>query len=634
MCIRLGENSGGAPVIDQNGKVVAITSSLTASDDDQMLLLPLHSVAQAIRLIEQNRYVPRGSIQLELGYRKYAEAATYLVPQSFIDRAKAEDTEYSPMAFLTASSVLKGGSSHKAGIRTGDFIIDCNGSILKTYLELQNCLDAFIGGQITLGVVRDGQRLDISVHVQDIREIESREIYQFNQAVFHRIPYRVGLDHDIPLNSGVYISSKFGHISPGQILTKLAHFSIRSVRDAFEAIHNVPHGTLVNATYFGYDRQPATTQIRIYNKNIPEVYSVLIWSPKAPLAASTEDLDWSGQPDPSSLAHQMQLLSVTKAEEAQGRDVWRSSHVKVNVYSPLSTAAEVTMPGVFLQGGPLPTIVTTKFAGYSTMASVTITCGNKTIPAKIKGFRGLFMLVQCSAGDLPPETKPLSFGMDSCPLKVGETYTLHSFEVSNSNSTWLELPTVRQHNFGELVAVDLSEAKISQEANGTGTNSTGDTQTEATIQHILQTINVSEARELGMNAPTLSNIKENHRDNGETLRPVIVGPAFKGHPPSGLQEGDIVHSINGKPIFRLSDVKGLLGTNSTATASISRHRRDLEVSIALFPSRFKPLTRCLFFYGSAITPLDAGVTDSAGVVEACRIEWVKPGYGQTPTILQ
>ncbi|KAJ6258154.1 hypothetical protein Dda_7071 [Drechslerella dactyloides] len=384
-----------APVIDREGRAVALLH-LGDPNGTQNHFLPLQSIVQAIELLEQGKRIARGNIQLVLGYWKYAGARAYLVPQEIIDRAKAGDTESAPAGFLRVNTVLEGGPGHKAGVRTGDFIIDCNGRLLKSYLDLEAVLDTSIGQTITLGIVREGERLNTPVQVQDYAETEPREIYELHESVFHGIPSRIAMTFNIPIDSGVFVASSFGDVSAGSILTKLGHSRIRTLRDLFEAIHRIPHGSRVNAIYMNTKKQEVTVLTNVYTKNLPETYSILkedigkIWR------SQVDTFDPMDGPN-----DQLQVPSIAEVDGPHGKDAWQSAHVTVAVYSPIFSPYRFRMPGVLLRTKPVPIVLTTRWAGMTKMATVTVTCANREIHAKIKALKEAYMFIQLSEECLP-----------------------------------------------------------------------------------------------------------------------------------------------------------------------------------------------------------------------------------------
>ncbi len=56
----------------------------------------------------------------------------------------------------------------KAGLKTYDVIVDINGTNIKTYTELVTKVKAMkVGDKVTLGVMRDGKRIEIPVAIED-----------------------------------------------------------------------------------------------------------------------------------------------------------------------------------------------------------------------------------------------------------------------------------------------------------------------------------------------------------------------------------------------------------------------------------------------------------------------------------
>jgi len=93
------------------------------------------------------------------------------------DIAQALNIDASNGAFVAES--IPGGSADEAGIKSGDVILSVNGSAIASFSELRALVSSMGQGKtITLGVVRDGESMDIDVTLgsQDV-EVTASSIH-------------------------------------------------------------------------------------------------------------------------------------------------------------------------------------------------------------------------------------------------------------------------------------------------------------------------------------------------------------------------------------------------------------------------------------------------------------------------
>ncbi len=151
-------NSGG-PLLNINGEVIGInTAIITSSRGYQGLgfALPINMAVKVYNQIIKTGRVTRGSIGIQLQSQVNPELL----------KAYGADSG----VFVT--SVRPGSPGEKAGLKEADIIVSLNGKPVKGNNEFINAIaDTPVGSTVTLGILRDGKRMDLKVTVGDRSEI-------------------------------------------------------------------------------------------------------------------------------------------------------------------------------------------------------------------------------------------------------------------------------------------------------------------------------------------------------------------------------------------------------------------------------------------------------------------------------
>ncbi|MGM0525318.1 MAG: DegQ family serine endoprotease [Pseudomonadota bacterium] len=159
-------NSGGA-LVTLDGKLVGINTAILGPNGGNIgigFAIPSDMMNNLVLQLKEFGEVRRGV----LGIRGHD--LTH-------DIAKALNIDASNGAFVAES--IPGGSADEAGIKSGDVILSVNGSTIASFSELRALVSSM--GQdktITLGVVRDGEQLEIDVVLgsQDV-EVTAESIH-------------------------------------------------------------------------------------------------------------------------------------------------------------------------------------------------------------------------------------------------------------------------------------------------------------------------------------------------------------------------------------------------------------------------------------------------------------------------
>lgn len=138
----------GGPLVDERGEVTAIaTMNLTVDGHDAGYATPIAVATVVADQLASKGKVTRGWLGIEAETLPALTAADLGIPGGAIVR-----------------SVAKASPAEKAGMRTGDVVVDLHGTVIETMSDVMRALRDLSPGQVvTVTVVRDGATVDLEL---------------------------------------------------------------------------------------------------------------------------------------------------------------------------------------------------------------------------------------------------------------------------------------------------------------------------------------------------------------------------------------------------------------------------------------------------------------------------------------
>lgn len=161
-------NSGGA-LVNLNGELIGINTAILAPDGGNIgigFAIPSNMVKNLTAQMVEFGQVKRGEMGI-LGTELNSELA------------KAMKVDAQRGAFV--SQVMPNSSAAKAGIKAGDVITELNGKTISSFAALRAQVGTMpIGSKVSLGLLRDGKPLTVSLELQQSsqNQVESSTIFK------------------------------------------------------------------------------------------------------------------------------------------------------------------------------------------------------------------------------------------------------------------------------------------------------------------------------------------------------------------------------------------------------------------------------------------------------------------------
>jgi S1-C subfamily serine protease len=145
-------NSGG-PLVDSRGRVVGINTAIIAMAQNLGFAVPAETAKWVISELLSSGRVRRAHLGIAAGHRTIPPALARSL--DLLNERGVEVHELEPSA-----------PASRAGVRTGDVIVALNGRLVSTIDDIHRLLSRTPqGGVVALTVIRDQQKLDISVAI-------------------------------------------------------------------------------------------------------------------------------------------------------------------------------------------------------------------------------------------------------------------------------------------------------------------------------------------------------------------------------------------------------------------------------------------------------------------------------------
>ncbi|KAG0172831.1 hypothetical protein DFQ30_009503 [Apophysomyces sp. BC1015] len=242
--------SSGSPVLDLQGRAIALNAG-GATQASSSYYLPLDRVKRALRFLQKQLPVPRGTLQTEFEYRSYDELVKLGLSRHIENRLRCADEK--KQGLLVVKAVLPHGPAD-GRLEPGDILLTGNGSIVTHFNELADLLDT--NTIVDMVISRAGKLHEFNLEVQDLHSSMPHKFVEFGGGVLNEVSYQVARAHGLSLSdAGVYVGTS-GYILGtayclrGSIITGLNNQPVHNLDDFVAIAKAVPHGSRVPIRYY------------------------------------------------------------------------------------------------------------------------------------------------------------------------------------------------------------------------------------------------------------------------------------------------------------------------------------------------------------------------------------------------
>ena len=254
--------SSGSPVVELSGRVVALNAGGSVGAASSFYL-PLHRVVRALKLIQEQEPIPRGTLQTIFRYTAFDELRRLGLTEETETGVRAEFQEGTGM--LVVRQVLPAGPAQNI-LEPGDILLRVDGEWVSTFLPLEEALDAKVGEALELEVERGGESLVLSLEVGDLHSITPDAFLEFGSVVINALSYQQARNHVIPVE-GLYVANPgftlgSAGVPDGALIREVAGEPVPDLDSLWEVLSAQPHGARVPVRYSAI-RDPRREQVAV-----------------------------------------------------------------------------------------------------------------------------------------------------------------------------------------------------------------------------------------------------------------------------------------------------------------------------------------------------------------------------------
>ncbi|HEY9051728.1 MAG TPA: trypsin-like peptidase domain-containing protein [Gammaproteobacteria bacterium] len=248
--------SSGSPVIDINGDVIALNAAGNRNAASSFFL-PLDRIVRALKLIQKNETISRGTLQTTFEYVHYDEARRLgLRPQLEAELRKVNHG----FGLLVVSHSLPGGPAYGL-LQPGDILIKGwagkqKPSWIRQFAELETLFDDNVNQAIHLLLERNGAAVEVELQVGDLHEITPDRYISFGDAIVHNLSYQQARHLNRPIE-GAYVAQpgfvlSTAGVPAGAVILQLDNQDIRNLDDFERVINSLSDGKQVSVRFITF----------------------------------------------------------------------------------------------------------------------------------------------------------------------------------------------------------------------------------------------------------------------------------------------------------------------------------------------------------------------------------------------
>lgn len=640
--------SSGSPVIDIEGRVVALNAGGSAGAASSFYL-PLHRVVRALKLLQADKPVTRGTVQTVFGYTPFDELARLGLDSKTETEVRRRFPNQTGM--LVVGEVQPGSLAEKA-LEPGDILVRMNGELVTSFEPLDQILDENVGARIKLELQRGGQTRTAELPVQDLYEITPDHYLEFGDAVVHTLSWQLARHFNKPI-AGIYVANPgyvfaSAGVPRGAVITEVNGAKTDTLADFTKIAATLQDGERATVRYFTLD-EPRNTRLAVMKMDRR-------WYPARECHRDDAQGVWAcaalaetgvvGPPEPVS------TVFAKSADSVANKIASSLAMVTFNIPYPVSGYTDRRFYGTGLVvDAERGLVVVDRNTVPVPLGDVQLTfAGAVEIPGRVEYIHPLHNLAVVSYDPrLLGETPVRSAKLASRSVSLGETVwavgltgesKIQSQSVTVASIDALSLPLSRTLRFREsnLDAINLVNGpedydgvlvsrngevlatwssflvEAGREATQTMRGIPADLIEEMlplirenrplhSLEAELAPISLADARRLGLNEQWLRKMEQHDPERRQVLgvvRLVAGSPASKV-----LRSGDLILAIDDAPVTRFREVERAVQKDRvTLTVLRNTSEQTLEIDTAALAGR--DLDRIVYWAGAVLqTPYRA-----------------------------
>ncbi|MGJ8692242.1 MAG: trypsin-like peptidase domain-containing protein [Thalassotalea sp.] len=249
--------SSGSPVININGDVVALNAGSQRSSANAFYL-PLTMVKTALKSIQQQEEITRGTLQTTFTAKPYAELKRLGLNDQLESQYRALAPELKGL-FVIDNIIKQSPADQQLAI--GDILLTVNQQPIVSFIALERLLNNNVDKIIAIEVLRAKAKIKINVPVTDLFSLSPTSYLKFDNSIFHNLSYQQARHYNKPI-SGVFVAYSSSYFKQAglqnfSVITEFNGQQITNITKLNEQLKQVKNGEKIHTRYFN-----------LYNANV------------------------------------------------------------------------------------------------------------------------------------------------------------------------------------------------------------------------------------------------------------------------------------------------------------------------------------------------------------------------------
>lgn len=646
--------SSGSPVVNIDGYAVALQAGGRADGAATDYFLPLDRPLRALQRIREGKDVPRGTIQTQWLLKAFDECRRLGLSPEWESEVRKHFPKETGM--LVAEVVLPKGPGDEK-LEEGDVLVKVNGELLTQFVRLDDVLDKSVGGKVKLLVQRGGQDLEVELDVGDLHAITPDRFVSVAGAAFHNLSYQQARLYAVALEgSGVYCceasgSFRFEGSESGWLVQTVDHKPTPDLDTFIEVMKGVADRSRVVVTYKHLrDMHTLNTSIMLVDRHWHKTMRLAVRNDENGLWDFTD----LAEPVPPKAPEpkKANFISMSGARHPQAVDIVRS-FVRISAMMPLKLdgfpKARKIGFGLVIDAEKGLVVVSRAIVPYD-MCDISVTIADSIIvDGKVVFMHPLqnYAIIQYDPSLVKAPVKSAKLAPE--PIKQGEETIFFGFnqnlrpvvaKTAVTDITTVAIPasvSTPRYRAVNLDAITVDTSLSGQCGSGVLVKEDGTVQalwltylgersahSGKDIEYHLgfgvsallpvleevkaggkpnlrilnletQTVQMSQCRIMGVGEEWIERVE---REDPERHQLFMVRKVDAGHV-SGLTEGDIILTLNGKLITRVADLD-IMYSNPILDAVIIRKQEQMQLQVPTVPTSELETDRVVVFCGAIL----------------------------------
>lgn len=650
--------SSGSPVINLTGHAVALQAGGRMDGAATDYFLPLDRPLRALQCIQNHERIARGTIQTQWMLKPFDECRRLgLTPDWEFAVRKAAPAETS---VLVAEIVLPQGPGD-GKILEGDVLIKVNDEFLTRFVRLDDILDSSVGQPVKLLLQRGGEDVEVTLEVGNLHAITPDRFVTVAGGSFHNLSYQQARLYAVAVK-GVYVceaagSFKLENTLQGWIVESVDQRPTPDLESFMNIMHTIPDKSRVVLSYRHLrDMHTRGTSIIHIDRHWHPKMRLAIRNDGTGLW----DFADSGKPKPAASPVPMaaDFIQLDGVNHSAAADIVRS-FVRVSCNMPVKLdgypQARKTGFGLVIDAEKGLVVVSRAIVPYD-LCDITITVADSII---VEG-KVIFMhplqnytivqydpqLVRAPVKSAPLASKMVRQGEDTIFVGFNQNFRIVVAKTTVTDITTVAIPanaSAPRYRAINLDAITVDTGLSSQCSNGVLIGADGIVQalwlnylgertpnTHKDVEYHLglatpsllsvisliqngdrpslrilnmesYVVHMSQVRIMGVSEEWIQKVAQANPSRHQLfmVRKIDCPPASGEANGQSLQEGDIILTLNGKLITRVSEFE-IMYDQEALDALIVRGGKEMRLRIPTVPTEDLETSRALIFCGAVL----------------------------------